>query len=77
MCFLGFAYGDSPAVTALIHPVYQVMGRPVEWVFDTFAFDDDDPRVLLPVLLSTLLWALAGGALALLLQRVASAVRRP
>lgn len=75
LCFCALVFEDYPTIRAILRPIGTVMGAPVWWVFEAFHLHDDDPRIIYPMMLSTLLWGLAGGGLAVIGKRAIVAMR--
>lgn len=76
LCFCALVYDDNRTIMASLRPIGRVMEAPVWWVFEAFHLHDDDARIIYPMILSTLLWGLAGGGLAVIGERALVAARR-
>lgn len=75
LCFCALVFEDNRTIMATLRPIGRVMEAPVWWVFEAFHLHDDDPRIIYPMMLSTLLWGLAGGGLAVTAGHALAAVR--
>ncbi len=50
-----------------VGPLLRPMNNLVQPIYDAFLLHDDDPRVIYPVILSSLIWGLFGGVAYLLI----------
>lgn len=57
----------SESLQQAVGPLLRPMSNLVQPIYDVFLLHDDDPRVIYPVILSSLLWGLLGGAVAVLI----------